>query len=61
MLPSIPPTLRAGTPDLPTLPRWLRCLLLPFLADLLAWAERLLLRQVLARCADHFLVWLATR
>lgn len=58
MLRSIPPTLRAGTLDLPAVPPWLQAWLLTFLGPILAWAETRIYRHILAQCADHPLVLL---
>lgn len=58
---SIPSTLRAGTPDVPAVPPFVQYLVGCFFAPLVAWLETLVLRLVLARCADHPLVQLAQR
>jgi hypothetical protein len=60
MLLSIPRTLRAATPDLPTLPPLLLALLAPFLETILNWLSDQILRCLLFRCRDHPLVLLAT-
>src|SRR5262245_28126381 len=59
MLRSIPPTLRAGTPDLPDVPPFVCAILGAFLAPLLAWFSQQVYRLVLSRCASHPLVRLA--
>jgi hypothetical protein len=58
-MPSIPPTLRGGTPDLPTVPPLVQYVLGCFLDPILAWVTTLVYRPVLQRCADHPLVLLA--
>lgn len=55
----LPRTLRAGAHDLPDVPPLVQALIGRFLAPILAWLETLVYRPVLARCADHPLVWLA--
>jgi hypothetical protein len=59
MLRILPPTPRAGTPELPELPPLVSSLVGAFLAPILAWVETLLLRRVLFRCIDHPLLQLA--
>jgi hypothetical protein len=59
MLRILPPTLRAGTPDLPDLPLLARFIIAQFFQPLLAWLETLLLQSVLLRCREHPLVQLA--
>ncbi len=59
MVRSIPPTPRAGTPDLPAVPPLVQYLILHFLPAILAWIETLLLRLVVWRCRDHPLVQIA--
>jgi hypothetical protein len=61
MLPILPPTLRAGTLDLPAVPRWLQVAIIAFLDAILAWAETRIMRRVLALSVDHPLVQLALR
>ena len=56
---SIPSPLRAGTPDVPAVPPFVQYLVGLFFSPLVAWLETLVLRLVLARCADHPLVLLA--
>jgi hypothetical protein len=56
---SIPPTLRAGTPDLPDVPPFVQSVVGCFLVPILAWVSALIYRQVLLRCAHHPLVRLA--
>ncbi|WP_129633180.1 transposase [Candidatus Oscillochloris fontis] len=58
-MPSIPPTIRAGTPDLPAVPPLVQCMIGIFLAPILAWVEVLVMRRVLRACAAHPLVRLA--
>lgn len=58
VLRSIPPTLRAGTLDLPAVPLWLQAWLLTFLGPVLSWAETRIYRHILAQCANHPLVQL---
>lgn len=58
MVRSIPPTLRAGTLDLPAVPPWLLPWLLLFLGPILVWAETRIFRRLLAQFADHPLVQL---
>lgn len=55
----VPPTLRAGTPDLPDVPPLVQYLVGTFLAPILAWLERRLLRLVVYRCIDHPLIQIA--
>jgi len=55
---SIPPTLRAGTLDLPAVPAWLQAWFLLFLGPILSWAESRIYRHILAQSADHPLVLL---
>jgi hypothetical protein len=59
MLRILPPSLRAGTLDLPDVPPLLQLLVLRFLPAILAWLDTLLLRLVLLRCRQHPLVQLA--
>jgi hypothetical protein len=59
MLPILPSTPRAATPDLPFLPPLARFVIAHFFYPILAWVETLLLRRVLFRCLDHPLVQLA--
>jgi DDE family transposase/transposase-like protein DUF772 len=59
MLRSIPPTLRASTPNLPDVPPLVQYLVGCFLPPLLAWFSEQLYRLVLTRCAAHPLVRLA--
>ena len=59
MLRSIPPTLRAGTPDLPDLPPFVLSILGTFLSPILTWFSNQVYRVVLTRCATHPLVRLA--
>jgi hypothetical protein len=59
MLRSIPPTLRAGTPDLPAIPPLVQYLVLHFLPAILAWIETCIVRQLLHRFAEHPLVQIA--
>lgn len=59
MQPSIPPTPRTGTPDLPTAPPLVQYLVLRFLPAILAWIETCFLRHVLHQFADHPLVQIA--
>jgi DDE family transposase/transposase-like protein DUF772 len=56
---SIPPPLRAGTPDLPDVPPFVQALLGAFLDPILTWLSQLVYRAVLSRCASHPLVLLA--
>ena len=56
MIRSIPPTLRAGTPDLPAVPRWMQVWIVLFLGPILTWAETRIYRVVLTQAADHPLV-----
>lgn len=58
MLRSIPPTLRAGTLDLPVVPRWMQAWVIVFWEAILAWAETRIYRVVLTQCLDHPLVQL---
>lgn len=58
MLRSIPPTLRAGTLDLPAVPRWMQAWVLVFYEAILAWAETRIYRVILAQCLEHPLVQL---
>ncbi|MFV9506457.1 MAG: transposase [Oscillochloridaceae bacterium umkhey_bin13] len=58
MVRSIPPTLRAGTPDLPAVPAWLQAWFITFLGPILTWAETRISRHFLAQCAEHPLVQL---
>jgi hypothetical protein len=53
---SIPPTLRAGTPDLPAVPPLVQALLGMFLEPILAWLSDQVYRVVLTRCATHPLI-----
>ena len=39
MVRRIPPTLRAGTPDLPAVPRWMQVWIILLLGPILTWAE----------------------
>jgi hypothetical protein len=57
---SIPPTLRAGTPDLPDVPVLVQAVIGAFLPPILTWLSQLVYRSVLSRCASHPLVRLAT-
>jgi hypothetical protein len=59
MMPLLPSTPRAATPDLPFLPPLARFVIASFFHPILAWVETLLLRRVLFRCFDHPLVQLA--
>ncbi len=59
MFRSIPPLLRAGTPDLPVAPPFVLAILGLFLEPILAWVSNQLYRAVLTRCAAHPLVRLA--
>jgi hypothetical protein len=59
MVRSIPPTLRAGTRDLPAVPPLVQYLLGCFLPAILAWVETTLMRLVLLRCRDHPLIQIA--
>lgn len=56
---SIPCTRPLVLPELPALPPLALVLLGTFLEPILAWVEALLLRSVLARCADHPLLRIA--
>lgn len=58
MVRSIPPTLSAGTLDLPAVPAWLQAWFLTWLGPILTWAETRIYRVVLAQCAEHPLVQL---
>ncbi len=58
-MPIVPPTVRAGTRDLPEVPPLVQYLMGVFLAPILAWLTTMVYRQVLTRCADHPLVLLA--
>ena len=58
MVRSIPPTLRAGTPDLPAVPPWMQVWIILFLGPILTWAETRIYRLVLTQSADHPLVQL---
>jgi DDE family transposase/transposase-like protein DUF772 len=58
-MPSIPPVLRARTPDLPDVPPLVQYLMGVFLEPILAWLATLVYRPLLLRCADHPLVLLA--
>lgn len=58
-MPIVPPTLHAGTRDLPAVPPLVQYLIGSFLAPILAWAEITFLRRVLHRCVDHPLVQIA--
>lgn len=58
-MPILPPTLRAGTCDLPDVPPLVHYMLSLFLARILAWVSQQLYRAVLSRCAAHPLVRLA--
>src|SRR5262245_22150729 len=55
----VPPSLRAGTPDLPDVPPFVQYLIGLFLEPILAWLTTLVYRPILRRCADHPLVRLA--
>lgn len=55
---SIPPTLRAGTADLPAVPTWLQTWFIAFLGPILVWAETRIFRHILTQCIDHPLVQL---
>src|SRR6266496_1685453 len=59
MFRSIPPLLRAGTPDLPVAPPFVLAILGLFLEPILAWVSNQFYRAVLTRCAAHPLVRLA--
>jgi hypothetical protein len=59
MLRILPPTLRAGTPDLPAVPPYVQFLIGCFLQPILLWVSSLVYRQLLSRCARHPLVRLA--
>jgi len=59
VLRSIPPAQPLALPDLPALPPLALWLLGTFLQPILAWLETLLLRSVLARCAQHPLLQIA--
>jgi len=52
----IPPTLRAGTPDLPAMPPWMQVWIIIFLGPILTWAENRIYRVMLTQSADHPLV-----
>ncbi|WP_129678049.1 transposase [Candidatus Chloroploca sp. Khr17] len=57
MLPILPPILRAGTPDLPAVPRWLHAGIIMFLGPILVWAETTILRRIFTTTVrDHPLV-----
>ncbi|MFQ3662440.1 transposase [Roseiflexus sp.] len=56
MVRSLPPTLRAGTRDLPAVPRWLQAWVVVWCAAILAWAETRMYRLVLTQCRDQPLV-----
>jgi Transposase DDE domain/Transposase domain (DUF772) len=56
---SIPPTLRARTPDLPDVPLLLQYLLAQFWLPIHTWFSQQLYRLVLNRCAAHPLVGIA--
>jgi hypothetical protein len=56
MVHSIPPTLRAGTLDLPAVPRWMQAWIIVFYDAILAWAEARIFRVVLTPCREHPLV-----
>lgn len=57
-MPSIPPTLRASTRDLPDVPPIVQYLIVIFFSPILAWFQSLVYRPLLHRCADHPLVLL---
>ncbi len=61
MVRSIPPTLRAGTPDLPAIPPWLQAWFITFLGPILSWAETRIYRHFLAQCPNHPLIQLGLR
>ena len=56
---SIPRARQVALPDLPALPPLALWLLGAFLQPILTWVETLLLRSVLARCAEHPLLQIA--
>jgi hypothetical protein len=60
MHPSVPPTIRSGTRDLPDVPPYVQYLIGVFLTPILAWVELLLLRRILAVSRAHPLVQIAT-
>jgi hypothetical protein len=55
----VPPTLRAGTRDLPDVPPLVQYLIGCFLTPILAWFSQQVYRAVLTRCAAHPLIRLA--
>lgn len=57
-MPIVPPTLRAGTPDLPQVPPFVQFLIGLFFEPIMAWFHTLAYRPLLRRCADHPLVLL---
>jgi hypothetical protein len=57
-MPIVPPTLRAGTHDLPDVPPLVQYLIATFLEPILVWLSTLLYRPLLQRCAEHPLVLL---
>ena len=59
-MPIVPPTLRAGTRDLPDVPPVVLAILGMFLAPILTWFSDQLYRLVLTRCATHPLIRLAS-
>jgi hypothetical protein len=52
----LPPTLRAGTRDLPDVPPFVLAILGQFLAPILTWISAQVYRMVLTRCALHPLI-----
>ena len=59
MLRILPPTLRAGAPDLPNVPPFVLSILATFLTPILTWFSSQVYRLLLTRCANHPLVRLA--
>lgn len=55
-MPIVPPTLRAGSGDLPLVPPLVQYLIGCWLPSILTWVEAMLIRLVLLRCRDHPLV-----
>ena len=56
MIRSIPPTMRAGTPDLPAVPRWMQVWIILFLDPILTWAETRIYRLLLTQSPDQSLI-----
>src|SRR6266542_2541271 len=55
----LPPTLRAGTRDLPAVPPLVQYLIGCFLQPILTWLNEQVYRALLTRCATHPLIRLA--